>query len=571
MAAHIEQAPKSKSLLSLPKSIDLSPQFPTPGNQGKQGSCVAWAVAYAAKSYQESLEHKWGVLNSNTIFSPSFVYNQINGGKDDGATIGNAMNLVVNSGICTMSQMPYSENNYQSQPNAAQKKAAYPHKSDHYSIAVGTEAVKTLLSQQTPVVISTPVYPDLDNLSNINPIYDNTNGTSRGSHALCLVGYDDSKQAFKFINSWGTKWGLSGYGYISYNLFSSKSIFGYYMVDELEDKVYHENNMVVGDFNGDGYDDIATIAPLGNYSLRIYVQLNNKKGGFTSNPGLVWYSSPPKSFSIADVKSRILAGDYNGDGKDDIAVMYDYGNAHIRIIVYQSNGSKFIDTPFWLDSGEGSFNANNVNGRLVSGDFNGDGKDDIANMYNYGNTEVRCFVYLSNGTTFTHNPVWLYGDSFNAERVTGRFTAGDFNGDGKDDIANMYDYGNGIIRCFVYLSNGSSFTHNPVWLYGDSFNASRITGRFKSGDFNGDGKDDIVDMYDYGNGTVRCFVYLSDGEKFNHTPTWYETTNFDAQRVAGRFLTGNFNGDKMDDFTAGYYYDTSRELRTFFSTGSSFI
>jgi C1A family cysteine protease len=38
-----------------------------------------------------------------------------------------------------------------------------------------------------------------------------------GATAICIVGYDDDKKLIKFKNSWGTKWGDKGYGYLSYN------------------------------------------------------------------------------------------------------------------------------------------------------------------------------------------------------------------------------------------------------------------------------------------------------------------------------------------------------------------
>jgi hypothetical protein len=69
---------------TLPKSADLSDKMPPVGNQGKQSSCVAWTVAYALKSYQERDEEKWeimersGQLNQDHVFSPAFIYNQIN-------------------------------------------------------------------------------------------------------------------------------------------------------------------------------------------------------------------------------------------------------------------------------------------------------------------------------------------------------------------------------------------------------------------------------------------------------------------------------------------------------------
>src|SRR5689334_11121609 len=59
----------------LPPSVDLSASMPAVGNQGQQQSCVAWSVAYALKSYQEKVE-----TGKQDLFSPSFIYNQINNG-----------------------------------------------------------------------------------------------------------------------------------------------------------------------------------------------------------------------------------------------------------------------------------------------------------------------------------------------------------------------------------------------------------------------------------------------------------------------------------------------------------
>jgi len=49
--------------------------------------------------------------------------------------------------------------------------------------------------------------------------FDDSCGGVLGGHAVAIVGYDDSKQAFKIANSWGTGWGVNGYGWISYQLF----------------------------------------------------------------------------------------------------------------------------------------------------------------------------------------------------------------------------------------------------------------------------------------------------------------------------------------------------------------
>lgn len=238
---------------SLPRSVDLESKMPSPGNQGQQGSCTAWAVAYAAKSYQENQEHSW-VTNgwsTKTEFSPAYLYNQINGGVDKGSNILVAMRTIKEKGICSLYDMPYNQNDYLTQPNTYQNERASNFKISSYYTVKGADAVKAELADGNPVVISIPVYGDFDDLDASNPIYDKVEGTSRGRHAICLIGYDDNKKAFKLINSWGDygNWGVKGsyynkygYGYISYDLFERSDVssgWGYVMSDAVQ---HYESN-----------------------------------------------------------------------------------------------------------------------------------------------------------------------------------------------------------------------------------------------------------------------------------------------------------------------------------------
>ncbi|OYD15098.1 hypothetical protein CH333_05705 [candidate division WOR-3 bacterium JGI_Cruoil_03_44_89] len=75
--------------------VDLSPFMPPVGNQQTQGSCVAWAVGYYHKTYQEWFEHRWDVNDSTHRFSPAFIYNQINGGVDEGSRFSDALKMPV--------------------------------------------------------------------------------------------------------------------------------------------------------------------------------------------------------------------------------------------------------------------------------------------------------------------------------------------------------------------------------------------------------------------------------------------------------------------------------------------
>src|SRR5262249_22391836 len=69
---------------TLASSVDLSKDFPLPGNQGQQYSCVGWALGYAIKTYQERVELGWSLEAPEHQFSPAYIYNQLNNGQDIG-------------------------------------------------------------------------------------------------------------------------------------------------------------------------------------------------------------------------------------------------------------------------------------------------------------------------------------------------------------------------------------------------------------------------------------------------------------------------------------------------------
>lgn len=234
-ANSVDMMADTSSTAPLAKKVDLSKNFPEPHNQGKEGACVGFAISYA-KSYQENKEHGWGISSDNTMFSPSFIYNQLNGGKDKGINIIRGMNFVSEHGVCSWSDMPYIVGDIFTQPNAYQKERASNFKASECRILETTYDVKAKLASGTPVIIGVSVYEDMDDLNKDNKIYDeyDVNANPRGHHAICLVGYDDSLKAFKFINSWGESYGINGYGYISYKLFEDSNVggkIGYYFDD----------------------------------------------------------------------------------------------------------------------------------------------------------------------------------------------------------------------------------------------------------------------------------------------------------------------------------------------------
>ncbi len=337
---------------------------------------------------------------------------------------------------------------------------------------------------------------------------------------------------------------------------------------------YHfvENRVVSGDFNGDGKDDIAGFYHYTGETAKLKVWL--ALGNGLSDPQN-WYIEPSTEYNAQRVNGRLVAGDFNGDGKDDIAGMYDYGNNTVRIHVWLSNGSGFESEKVWYFT-NGGYDALNVFDRMVAGDFNGDGKDDICSMYDYGNNIAVLHVWLSNGNGFTSENHWYNSGAGNyvASNVTGRIAAGDFNGDGRDDVCAIYDYGNLNAGLQVWLSTGSSF--NPFQLWRTTgigkYKASSVTGRVKAGDFNGDGRDDITAMYDYGSSRVAHHMYMSTGGSFQDFSSWFDSGNgkYSADRVGNRMITGDFNGDRKDDIATMYDYGKLIiTIHTWKSTGIS--
>ena len=230
---------------TVPRSIDLSSNFPVPGDQKHQGSCVGWATAYALKTYQEKVEMGWSLNPSSHIFSPAFIYNQINGGQDRGSLIWEALDIIVNKGCATLDSMPYEQDDYRTQPNAQAVQEALGFKAREWKRLSSTPAaIIAALVNRNPVVVSIDAYESLGNLSGSDSVYNTIGGGDRGRHAVTIVGYDDNKYggAFKVINSWGTGWGDRGYFWIPYNSTMQIGMNEAYILEDAENSITPDPN-----------------------------------------------------------------------------------------------------------------------------------------------------------------------------------------------------------------------------------------------------------------------------------------------------------------------------------------
>ncbi|MBD2613143.1 S8 family serine peptidase [Nostoc punctiforme FACHB-252] len=131
-------------------------------------------------------------------------------------------------------------------------------------------------------------------------------------------------------------------------------------------------------------------------------------------------------------EQKWLAGDFNGDGRDDLANVFNDAN-QASIDVHLSNGKSFTNQR-WATQQGGFWNEQ----KWLAGDFNSDGQDDLGNVFNEAN-QASIDVHLSNGNSFTNQRWATQQDGFWNEQ---KWLAGDFNGDGKDDLANVFNEAN---------------------------------------------------------------------------------------------------------------------------------
>jgi hypothetical protein len=100
----------------------------------------------------------WSLNTVDHLFSPSFVYDQINGGQDQGSYIFHALDLAVNNGIATLRQMPYSVTDYRTQPSAEAFAEAAIFKSAEWNRINDTSQIKAALANRNLVVAGIAVY-----------------------------------------------------------------------------------------------------------------------------------------------------------------------------------------------------------------------------------------------------------------------------------------------------------------------------------------------------------------------------------------------------------------------------
>jgi len=344
---------------------------------------------------------------------------------------------------------------------------------------------------------------------------------------------------------------------------------------------YSEQNWLAGDFNGDGFDDALNIDnnnpnPYQPQEIAtVSTHLSDGDGFAEEDAGnsafidtiAVSASDSSEGIDAAsfDVE-KFLVGDFDGDGKDDIANVIGV-NRKARVYVHSSNGSGFNTEPsfkndlsgYWEEAPAENWRPALTGQTWLSGDFNGDGKDDLLNVYEdyVAEDKIAVWTFHSKGDGFdaTTSSEFTTYDEITGTVDPKRYLVGDFNGDKRDDLAVI----SGVptpnstsltTSVAVHFSTGDGFENEPS--YTEMLRFYWEHQEWKVGDLNADGKDDLINLYsnkDWTPDSIAVFTHLSTGDGFNPPDSnfnyYNELTGYDGVTDytaldLNNFLVGNF-------------------------------
>ena len=264
----------------------------------------------------------------------------------------------------------------------------------------------------------------------------------------------------------------------------------------------------MGDFNGEAPFDLGAYYQADG-SITSRIALANSGGGFGAFTGSL---TVPASAAWKWDAIRLTSGDFNGDGRDDAAMLYGYRDGSIELFTSLGNTSGGFGTftgSYKLPANSWKWNSF----RTIAGDYNGDGRSDLAAMYYQADGSITMHPALANASggfgAFTGSLTVPASASWKWDAI--RLTTGDFNGTVVTTPG-----------CSTATTTSRS-SCSPRWAT-PAAGSARFTGSYKlpanswkwnsfktiTGDHNGDGRTDVAAMYYQADGSITMHTALAN-------------------------------------------------------------
>jgi len=294
------------------------------------------------------------------------------------------------------------------------------------------------------------------------------------------------------------------------------------------------SNHDAGLFEGGGTNNTGMYRPVINCRMRsnspeycpvCYTEMKNRMHSYTGRNFLKCY-----------------AGDFNGDGKSDLLVHN--GNS---IMIYRSDGSQ-LDVVFsTVERVPGSWQFQ-PNDRFYIGDFNGDGKDEVA-VFNGTDWVMEYLGLLADDGNNGLRLIARYDNSMPGWdlKKDDQFFVADFNGDGKKDL--LVFNGNNWIYPYLGMLQSSGTGFSLVKRYDQNLPGWQMTkgDKFFVGDFNGDGKEDLF-VFNGDNWSIPYLGMLqSTGNAYRMVKRYDRDLPGWRMTKGDKFYVADLNGDGKKD------------------------
>ncbi len=254
-----------------------------------------------------------------------------------------------------------------------------------------------------------------------------------------------------------------------------------------------------------------------------------------------------------------LSGDFDGNGRDDFAQIYRDPTGNASIFVYWTETSGLVQGSV-IRTGVGFIPAT----AWDVGDFDGNGRDDLIRVTccgsggeTYGNV-----FYANTNRSFQRTGSAVIDAGFWEGQ---HWKAADVDGDGESELVLVYGHSEHGATAWTFSIDGARFTRIASERLGAGFWDGQ---RWETGDFDGDGRDDIVLVYGHAVHGATAMQFRSYGTGFHDAELDRLNANFWPEQ---RWLVGNFDGDADDDLVLVYGHATGGATSfSYESTASGF-